>query len=67
MREVVRFFRANPQVLILVLVCLILGFGTFFAVVFGLLTAKSSTTTGEPSGALPLLHAAVTFAASAAV
>jgi hypothetical protein len=48
------FFRANPQVLVLVIVCLVLGLGTFFAVVFGLLTAGSSKTTGEPSGVIAL-------------
>jgi hypothetical protein len=51
------FFRANPQVLVLVLVCLVLGLGTFFVVVFGLLTAGSSKTTGEPSGVITLLSA----------
>jgi hypothetical protein len=57
MREVVRFFRANPQLFVLLVVVLVLGFGTFFAVVFGLLTAHSSTTTGEPSGSIPAVHA----------
>jgi hypothetical protein len=51
------FFRANPQVLVLVIVCLVLGLGTFLVVVFGLLTAGSSKTTGEPSGAITLLSA----------
>ncbi len=44
------FFRENPQVLALLLICLVLGLGTFFAVLFGLLTSGSQTTTGEPSG-----------------
>jgi hypothetical protein len=51
------FFRANPQVLVLVIVCLVLGLGTFFVVVFGLLTAGSGKTTGEPSGVITLLSA----------
>jgi hypothetical protein len=54
MNEVRKFFRANPQVLVLLLICLILGLGTFLAVVFGLLSAKSGTTTGEPSGLIML-------------
>ncbi len=58
MHDVRRFFRENPQVLVLLIICLVLGFGTFLAVVFGLLTAHSSTTTGEPSGSITLLTAA---------
>jgi hypothetical protein len=50
MKPLVTFFRQNPQVFVLVLICLILGLGTFLAVVFGLITAGSSTTNGEPSG-----------------
>ena len=54
--DLVRFLRANPQVFILLLVCLILGIGTFLAVVFGILTAGSTTTTGQPNGAIGLAH-----------
>ncbi len=54
MREVTRFFRENPQVLILVLICLILGLGTFLAVVFGILSAGNTMTTGQPNGVLSL-------------
>jgi hypothetical protein len=57
MRDVVKYFRANPQVFVLFVVCLVLGFGTFLAVVFGLLTAGSATTNGEPSGWISLAHA----------
>jgi hypothetical protein len=56
MQDVIRFLRANPQVLILVIVCLVLGLGTFFIVVFGLLSAHSSKTTGEPSGVIMVLQ-----------
>ena len=51
-----RFFRANPQVLALVLICLILGLGTFLAVMFGLISSGSTTTTGEPQGLILALH-----------
>ena len=54
MHDLRAFFRANPQVLVLVIVCLVLGLGTFFAVVFGLLSAGSSKTTGEPGGVIAL-------------
>jgi hypothetical protein len=46
----VAFFRANPQVFVLLVICVVLGLGTFLAVVFGLISAGSSTATGEPSG-----------------
>lgn len=58
MRDVVKFFRANPQVFVLLLICLVLGLGTFLAVLFGLITAGQSTTSGEPSGAVLGVHAA---------
>lgn len=59
MKPLIAFFRANPQVFVLVLVCLILGIGTFFAVVFGLVSAGSDTTNGEPSGVIGSLNALV--------
>lgn len=52
MREVVNFLRANPQALVLLLICLVLGLGTFLAVLFGLISAGTGTTNGEPSGVL---------------
>ena len=54
MQDVWKFLRSNPQVLVLLIICLILGLGAFLAVMFGLLSAKSSTTTGEPSGLITL-------------
>ncbi len=55
MKDLSAFFRNNPQVLVLVLICLILGLGTFFAVVFGLISSGSGTPNGEPSGTIGLL------------
>jgi len=52
MHEVRQFLRANPQVLLLLIICLVLGLGTFLAVAFGLLTAGSTKTNGEPSGVI---------------
>jgi len=57
MRDVVAFFRQNPQVFVLLVICLVLGLGTFLAVVFGLLTAGSGQTNGEPSGAIAYILA----------
>ena len=51
MRELVKFFRANPQVLVLLIICIVLGLGTFIAIVIGLLGA-STRSTGEPSGVI---------------
>jgi hypothetical protein len=52
MRGVTAFFRANPQVLILLLICLILGLGTFLAVIFGVASSGPGHVSGEPSGAI---------------
>lgn len=59
---VVSFFRANPQAFVLLIVCLVLGLGTFLAVLFGLVTAHSDQTTGEPSGAILGAQATLTAA-----
>lgn len=55
MQDVKNFFRANPQVLVLLVISLVLGLGTFLAVIFGLLSSGSVTTNGEPSGVVGLL------------
>jgi hypothetical protein len=62
MRDIVAFFRANPQVFVLLLICLVLGLGTFLAVIFGLISAGHGRVTGEPSGSLGQVVAAQTRA-----
>lgn len=57
MRPLADFLRANPQVLILLLICLILGLGTFVAVAFGLASSGSTQTSGYPSDAILGVHA----------
>jgi len=59
MQDVMKFFRANPQALVLLVICVVLGLGTFLAVVFGLIGAGSATTNGEPSGVVTLFGAFV--------
>ena len=59
---VAAFFRANPQVLVLLVICVVLGLGTFLAVLFGLVTAPTDQTTGEPSGAILGAHTALSAA-----
>lgn len=56
MRDVRRFLRENPQVLVLLLICLILGLGTFLIVIFGVASSGPGHVTGEPSGAILLGH-----------
>lgn len=53
----VAFMRANPQVLILLIICVVLGLGTFVAVLFGVASSGSTTTNGYPSDAIYGLHA----------
>ncbi len=55
MRDLVNFFRGNPQALVLLVICVVLGLGTFIAVIIALATSGSSTTTGEPSGLITLV------------
>ena len=52
MHDLIRFLRANPQVLVLLILVIVLGLGTFIAVMLGLLSAGSHRTTGEPSGSI---------------
>ena len=46
------FFKANPQVLILLIICVVLGLGTFVAVLIGVASSGSTTTNGYSTGAL---------------
>ena len=52
MQAVIKFLRANPQVGVLLVICIVLGLGTFIAVIVALVTASTDQTTGEPSGAI---------------
>jgi hypothetical protein len=51
-RAFAAFMRANPQVLILLIICVVLGLGTFLAVLFGVASSGSTTTNGYPSDAI---------------
>jgi hypothetical protein len=59
LRQVVKFFRSNPQALALLVICLILGLGTFLAVILGLVSSGSTTTSGDPSGVIVALRAVI--------
>lgn len=54
-----QFFKENPQVLILLIITVVLGVGTFIAVIVGLAGAGTGQATGEPSGWLGASHAAL--------
>ena len=46
------FLRDNPQVFVLLVICLVLGLGTFRAVLFGIASSGSTTTNGYSSDAI---------------
>lgn len=50
MRALVRFFRSNPQALVLLVVCVVLGLGTFIAVLVAIVGSGGGTPSGEPTG-----------------
>ena len=52
MQAIIKFLRANPQALALLVICIVLGIGTFIAVIVALLMSGSGQTTGEPSGVI---------------
>jgi hypothetical protein len=52
MHQLVAFFRRNPQVFVLLVICLVLGIATFIAAVVGLISSGSTKITGEPSGVI---------------
>jgi hypothetical protein len=57
MHDVVKYFRANPQVFVLLVICVVLGVGTFIAVIAALIASGSTKTVGEPSDWIPVIHA----------
>ena len=59
MRAMVKFFRANPQALVLLLICLILGLGTFIAVLISLAQHSNGALGGEPAGVISLAAAII--------
>jgi hypothetical protein len=55
MHDLIAYLRANPQVLVLLIICVVLGLGTFIVVLIALIASGSTKTTGEPSGVITLL------------
>ena len=58
-RPFVDFMRANPQVLILLIICVVLGLGTFIVVLLGVASSGSTTTNGYPSDVIFGLRALI--------
>ncbi len=56
LRDVLHYLRANPQVAVLLFICVVLGLGTFIVVLISLGTSGGQPT-GEPGSSLGLLHA----------
>ncbi|HEY3728319.1 MAG TPA: hypothetical protein VGL51_14160 [Solirubrobacteraceae bacterium] len=52
MRGLLAYLRANPQLAVLLCICLVLGLGTFIAVLISLASTGSTTPSGQPSGAI---------------
>ena len=50
MHQLMDFLRKNPQVFVLLVICVVLGVATFLAVVVSLVASGSTKITGEPSG-----------------
>lgn len=59
MQGLIRFLRANPQAFVLLLICVILGIGTFVAVLIAIAGSSNGTPSGEPSGAIFALSALI--------
>lgn len=57
MHGIVEFFRRNPQALALLIICLLLGIGTFIAVVISIAGSSNHTGPGYPNGAISALQA----------
>jgi len=47
-----KYFRANPRVFLLVVICVVLGLGTFIAVLIAIAQSGLTTPSGEPSGVI---------------
>jgi hypothetical protein len=56
-RVLAAYFRANPQAFILLVICLVLGVGTFIAVLIAVAGSGSTTSSGEPSDAIFAIQA----------
>jgi hypothetical protein len=61
MRALTKFFRENPQALVLLIISVVLGLGTFIAVLIAIAGSGNSTPTGEPEGVIALAGTLLLF------
>jgi hypothetical protein len=54
MRAMTKFLRDNPQAFLLLVICIVLGIGTFIAVLISLGQNPNGSLNGEPSGVIAL-------------
>ena len=52
MAPLIRYLRANPQAFVLLVICVVLGLGTFIAVLIAVAGSGGPQVSGEPSGAI---------------
>jgi hypothetical protein len=52
MHNIVHFFRRNPQALALLIICVVLGVGTFIAVLIAIAGSSTHRGPGYPNGAV---------------
>jgi hypothetical protein len=57
MHNLVEFFRRNPQALALLIICLILGIGTFIAVLISIAGSSNHSGPGYPNGVVTAFQA----------
>ena len=57
MHGIVEFFRRNPQALALLIICVVLGIGTFIAVLISIASSPNHTGPGYPNGAVSAFQA----------
>jgi hypothetical protein len=55
MRAMRKFFRANPQAFVLLVICIVLGLGTFIAVLIAIAQSGGGTPV-YPSGLISLVR-----------
>jgi len=57
MHDIVEFFRRNPQAFALLVICVVLGIGTFIAILISLASSSSHKGPGYPNGVVTALQA----------
>jgi hypothetical protein len=62
MRDMMSYMRANPQVAVLLAICLVLGLGTFIVVLISIATSGGQNTGDPDDSMLRILHAALSTA-----